>query len=190
MRRPWPRLYVRIFIHGATVLVTALVVYSICCSRCDSSETDRRPASRTGADRLVVDSQLGDKDNVQLLAKLNRPYLLAIFIVSSPANRANRNLLRNTWLRLRDDVFHVFVVGGKRLQAELKNEVAKEQLYHHDLLVLKDVEDGYERLTEKVLASLVWISQNVEAKYVMKVPIDIDSKLFSAVQIIWIFLAR
>ena len=102
---------------------------------------------------------------------------LVILVMTGPKNKDRRNTMRNTWLSQSKevkmgDVQHYFVIGTKNLPASTLVSLKEEQFMHHDLLLLTDFEDAYEKLTQKLALMFEWLDQNLKYNYVFKVDDD------------------
>ena len=100
-----------------------------------------------------------------------------LLIMTSPKGELRRKAMRETWLKydLVDKINKVerrFIVGTKDLSSITTKELKEEQSKHSDLLFLEDFKDSYYKLTEKLLRTLIWINENVDAKFVMKLDDD------------------
>ena len=84
--------------------------------------------------------------------------------------------MRETWIRTTNvdklKVERRFIIGTKGLAPNILKELLNEQTKHSDLLLLDDFADSYSKLTEKLLRTIIWIEDNVDAKFVMKVDDD------------------
>ncbi|XP_013079650.2 beta-1,3-galactosyltransferase 6-like [Biomphalaria glabrata] len=99
---------------------------------------------------------------------------LVILIISSPDNFHVRETIRNTWLKNVNDfnILAKFVVGGASLDTQAKDKIDKEESIFKDLIVLDDVSDSYQELTNKVLKAFLWLNYNVDFQHVLKVDDD------------------
>jgi galactosylxylosylprotein 3-beta-galactosyltransferase len=111
--------------------------------------------------------------SMSLSADPIRPLDLAIIVPSSAANAAQRQMLRDTWLRWQHSLPGVriatrFLVGRRDAGAEALRRVASEHERHGDLLQL-DVSDDYRNLTAKTAGGLVWAGDEaLGARHVLK----------------------
>lgn len=95
-------------------------------------------------------------------------YLL-IIIISDPVKTATRKVIRETWLSLKSDrVKPLFVIGSKGLNQETLNAINEEQQQFQDILVLKNIEDGYDSLTAKLKAALQIIHLKEKFNFLLK----------------------
>lgn len=152
MRR-CPRLYVRLGSYVVVAVLTGFLVYFWCWSSCQPNQSDN---NRRGLEKSQRHSSFGQM-------------LLAILILTKADNKSRRNTLRNTWLRLRHDVFYKFVIGRKSLSSQQLDRLSDEDNTNGDILLLDEVIEDYSQLATKVLRSFKWVYENVDAKYVMKV---------------------
>ncbi|XP_064642535.1 beta-1,3-galactosyltransferase 6-like [Lineus longissimus] len=98
---------------------------------------------------------------------------LVIMIITGPDNKARRETIRQTWLSsVPHNIKCLFVVGTKHLTPEKFAELNQEDHEFHDMLLLKDTQDAYERLTAKVVDAFTWLDMNVNCKFVLKVDDD------------------
>jgi len=99
-----------------------------------------------------------------------------ILIMSSPKGALRRTSMRETWIKTNDvnklKIERRFIIGTKGLTPNILKELSSEQAKHSDLLLLDDFADSYSKLTEKLLRTILWIENNVDAKFVMKVDDD------------------
>ncbi|XP_060651267.1 beta-1,3-galactosyltransferase 6 [Drosophila nasuta] len=72
---------------------------------------------------------------------------------------------------------HIFAIGTQQLSPTLRSELEHEQKQHNDLLLLPQLHDDYKNLTEKLLQSLITITQHYEFSYLLKVDDDSYVKL-------------
>ena len=101
---------------------------------------------------------------------------LVIVIISHPKNLERRNVIRQTWLNIKDrsirkDVLPLFVVGNENLSELVAKNLEEETSSNKDVLVLP-IQETYNSLTQKVLASLVQIERNVKYSFLLKVDDD------------------
>lgn len=122
-----------------------------------------------------------DKEyNIMKNSKLKGPDLI-ILILSAPNNLDKRDVVRNTWLKLVDNikrtgrniaiVRHYFVVGSLGLSNKELANLKTEQIKYNDVLNLP-MYDGYNNLTEKVAKSFSWLNDQLDIglnfKYILK----------------------
>ncbi|TRZ02972.1 hypothetical protein DNTS_004981 [Danionella cerebrum] len=104
--------------------------------------------------------------------------LLVILITTGPKYTERRSIIRSTWLSKHDtEVLHRFVIGTEGLAPEELQNLATEQIRHHDLLLLPDLRDSYDNLTLKLLHMYSWLDQNVDFKFVFKADDDTFARL-------------
>ena len=98
---------------------------------------------------------------------------LVVAVITAPRNAERRKAIRETWLNLerhlRTEVIHFFVVGRKGLHSEVLESLEAESAENRDVLLLPNVEDSFDQLTTKVLATFVQLHKSVDFKYLMKV---------------------
>ena len=94
-------------------------------------------------------------------------------MISAPRNAERRRAIRETWLNLekhlRSEVIHFFVVGRKGLHAETLESLEAESAENKDVLLLPNVEDSFDQLTTKVLATFLQLHKSVDFSYLLKV---------------------
>ena len=104
-----------------------------------------------------------------------RAYLV-VAVISAPINGERRRAVRQTWLNLeghlRTEVIHFFVVGTKRLHSKVLEDLKEENAKYKDMLLLPNIEDSFDQLTAKVLATFVQIHKSTDLNYLMKVDDD------------------
>ena len=79
------------------------------------------------------------------------------------------HLINNRALIPRSGVVIRFIIGLSNAQDDVISELRAEQEVMHDLALLPDLEDRYDKLTQKLAASLSWAYQNYEFDYFLKV---------------------
>ena len=143
--------------------------------------------SRTGSSYSL--SSAGNKSEIALVFNRNttiRPTAvtlqmdknetklsLVILVMSAPANKLRRTMIRKTWaLKLPKGVKVFFVIGEKNLMYGNKTMLKEERLRSDDLIVLPNLVDNYEKLTEKVVASMKWINDKADFDYLLKTDDD------------------
>ena len=101
---------------------------------------------------------------------------LAVAVVSSPINADRRRAVRQTWLNLeghlRTEVVHFFVVGTEGLHSEVLEDLKVEDTENRDMMLLPNIEDSFDQLTTKVLATFVQLHTSIDFKYLLKVDDD------------------
>ncbi|XP_005109120.1 beta-1,3-galactosyltransferase 6 [Aplysia californica] len=99
---------------------------------------------------------------------------LVILVLTGPENFQERDGIRETWMSDLSSlsVLIRFVIGSASLSVNTRQKIDREQLVHEDLLILNNVQDSYQGLTFKVLQAFVWLDQNVDFQYVLKVDDD------------------
>ena len=70
---------------------------------------------------------------------------------------------------MRTEVIHFFVVGRKGLHSEVLDSLEIESAANKDVLLLPNVEDSFDALTTKVLATFVQLHKSVNFSYLLKV---------------------
>ena len=101
-------------------------------------------------------------------------FSLVIIVMSAPANKERRMVIRQTWaLNLPTGVKVVFLVGEKFLNINGTQTMLNEERAHiNDLIVLPNLVDDYKQLTSKVIASMKWVTENIVFDYLLKVDDD------------------
>ncbi|XP_030632067.1 beta-1,3-galactosyltransferase 6 [Chanos chanos] len=107
-----------------------------------------------------------------------RSAFLVVLITTGPKYTERRSIIRSTWLSKPDpEVLALFVVGTESLPAEDLQNLKTEQVRHRDLLLLPELRDSYENLTQKLLHMYSWLDQNVDFKFVLKADDDTFARL-------------
>lgn len=120
--------------------------------------------------------------------KTTKPYetFIIVVVLTGPRNENRRDALRQTWLSKSSkglfsqedaNLSHLFVLGVDGLESNVIASLKKEQSQHHDMLLLEDFADAYEKLTEKLERSLTWINDNVNFKYLFKCDDDTYARI-------------
>lgn len=120
------------------------------------------------------------KVNNRLNSKVERTKVfLLIIILTGPNNFERRKTMRLTWLNgtKLPSVNKRFVIGTSDLDNKTRMALQQEQKMHGDMLFLQDLKDAYNQLTRKLLSALLWINENVECFFVMKVDDDTFANL-------------
>lgn len=114
---------------------------------------------------------------------------LLVIILTGPKNKDRRDAIRKTWLSKFVDqniepnrpskVRYFFVLGTKGLDTSLYDSIQKEQTLYKDLLLFEDFIDAYEKLTAKLGRMLMWVSENVNFKYLFKCDDDTYARIDS-----------
>ena len=106
---------------------------------------------------------------------------LLIIIPSSPHERALRDAIRNSWLKygyndvLGNHFKHYFVIGTNKLDDGVLEYLETEMNLHEDLLLLRNVSDSYNTLSQKILQAFVSIgdaNRFSEFSFVLKTDSD------------------
>lgn len=146
------------------IIVIFIVLILLLKCKYPSTKTDDTPRSTRG---------------VEGLKKEQKPKLqcyLFILIMTSPKGNIKRQAMRETWLKTKVYsnmvVVSRFIIGMKDLPRITQKEIMREQKQYSDLHLLVNHKDSYQALTMKLLKSFVWIRENVDAKFVMKVDDD------------------
>nr|XP_054768669.1 beta-1,3-galactosyltransferase 6-like [Lytechinus pictus]XP_054768670.1 beta-1,3-galactosyltransferase 6-like [Lytechinus pictus] len=155
-----------------TRLLLCIPVFSFCgvvllLSSCNLSEDSSKPCPRERSNQDQIRT-LDNSDDAKPLSAF-----LVILVMSGPKLLAGRQVLRDTWLTLRSsDMIVKFVIGIADLPADQLEDLEKEQKKYNDLLFLPDLKDGFYALTQKLIEMFVWLDQNVNYKFVLKVDDD------------------
>ena len=103
-------------------------------------------------------------------------YFLVLLVHSETNATERRNVIRSTWLsgEMTGGVSIVFwfVLGVKGISAHEKQHLMKEQLEKGDLLMLWDVYNNYESLSERTLRSMHYIYAHYDFIYFLKTDDD------------------
>ncbi|XP_005986056.1 beta-1,3-galactosyltransferase 6 [Latimeria chalumnae] len=103
---------------------------------------------------------------------------LVVLITTGPKYTERRSIIRSTWLSTHEpDILCRFVIGTTGLLQEDLQNLELENARHHDLLLLPDLKDSYENLTNKILHMYSWLDQNVNFKFVLKADDDTFARL-------------
>uniref|UniRef100_UPI00398F5A23 beta-1,3-galactosyltransferase 6 n=1 Tax=Pristiophorus japonicus TaxID=55135 RepID=UPI00398F5A23 len=103
---------------------------------------------------------------------------LVLLITTGPKYTERRSIIRSTWLASRDpEILPYFTIGTSGLAAEDVLTLEQESDRHRDLLLLPDLRDSYENLTNKILHMYAWVDQNVDFKFVLKADDDTFARL-------------
>ncbi|KAK9721672.1 Galactosyltransferase [Popillia japonica] len=118
--------------------------------------------------------------NIMNNSKLKNPDVI-IVILSAPKNLNRRIAIRSTWLKLADNtqkhnsniriIKHYFVIGTLGLSNSQLAILKTEQIEYNDLLNLP-IYDSYSNLTEKVIKSFSWLTDQLDVgldfKFILK----------------------
>ena len=117
-----------------------------------------------------------EDSNERLTSKNKRTKtFLLIIVLTGPRNIERRNTIRSTWLnaaKYSPSVTARFVIGTSDLDSDTRVLVEQEQRRHGDMLFLHKLKDAYNQLTRKLLSALIWINENIDCSFVMKVDDD------------------
>lgn len=118
----------------------------------------------------VISSTENSKDLKREAAKK----VLVAVILSAPDNVIKRHALRRTWLSLtnQETTKYYFVLGSKGIVGKEEEMLLTEERHYSDMLILPDVEEGYDVLTKKLLSSFTWLTKNLEFDFLLKVDDD------------------
>ncbi|EDO30842.1 predicted protein [Nematostella vectensis] len=117
-------------------------------------------------DHLKKDSGITESTRIETF--------LFVLVLTAPKSLQRRKVIRETWIEQSKIKTFVtrFVIGGKTLSSEERKSLDSENKRYGDLLILENLEDGYKRLSLKVLETIKWIDSNVDCSYVLKVDDD------------------
>ncbi len=104
---------------------------------------------------------------------------LLIIVLTGPTNIERRNAMRSTWLNVTKfpSVSRRFVIGTSDLDSNTRETLEQEQNKYGDMLFLPEFKDTYNQLTRKLLSALLWINENIDCSFVMKVDDDTFARL-------------
>ncbi|XP_026878890.2 beta-1,3-galactosyltransferase 6 [Electrophorus electricus] len=103
---------------------------------------------------------------------------LVVLITTGPKYTERRSIIRNTWLaKVQPDVLARFVIGTEGLPPEDLQSLTAEHGRHRDLLLLPDLHDSYENLTQKLIHMYSWLDQKVDFRFVLKADDDTFARL-------------
>jgi len=101
------------------------------------------------------------------------PTFLVVLVLSAPDDRGAREAVRQTWLHfLPSDCRVFFSIGTRGLSWSKVDDLYSEKTEYTDLLLLRNVTDAYNSLTDKLIAACTWLVDNVEFSYVLKTDLD------------------
>ena len=108
----------------------------------------------------------------------DRPLHFFIHVVSAPGNRGKRETARETWMRYFDaekiKLTVRFVIGTKVLSSDKIKTLEEEEKTYRDLVLAKDLRDGYDNLPAKNLKAMQW-AYNTSLNYDYYMKVDDDS---------------
>ena len=98
---------------------------------------------------------------------------LFVAVMVRPSGFDRREVIRKTWYRHITNHEHSltqvrFFVGTRSLSKQVLEGIHKEQETHHDIVMLDEHVDTYERLTWKSIQTMTWIIQHVNFTYYLK----------------------
>ncbi|XP_030765437.1 beta-1,3-galactosyltransferase 6 [Sitophilus oryzae] len=133
----------------------------------------------TPIDKTCIVDNTDREYNIMQNSKLKNPEVI-VLILSAVKNSDRRNIIRETWLTLGNNVLgsgikyrykHYFVIGSLGLSNDEILHISTEQSQNSDILILP-LYDNYKNLTEKVLKSFEWLNLQYDYglgyKYVLK----------------------
>ncbi|XP_046326793.1 beta-1,3-galactosyltransferase 6-like isoform X1 [Haliotis rufescens] len=156
-----------ILIGGIFLTISALMFLSLCNMPCEDC-TYRR----ANDDHSHGKEKTGWGQKIFAQSR-ERTAHLVILILTGPENAERRHAMRETWLLdLPKDVAVFFVIGTKQLSKDIEDRLMRENMLRKDLLLLKNHEESYLGLSNKLLTSLEWIHEHVDFKFLLKVDDD------------------
>ena len=98
---------------------------------------------------------------------------LFVAVMVRPSGFDRREVIRKTWYHHITNHEHSltqvrFFVGTRSLSKQMLEGIHKEQETHHDIVMLDEHLDTYERLTWKSIQTMTWIIQHVNFTYYLK----------------------
>ncbi|GJD07749.1 Beta-1,3-galactosyltransferase 5 [Galdieria sulphuraria] len=103
--------------------------------------------------------------------------LLFVALISKSSEYGVRSAIRSSWLQGKgSQVQHKFFLGGENLSSLELEELRRENREYHDIVVL-NMEDTYFNLTLKTILAFDWISENVNASFILKSDTDVYIKV-------------
>ena len=109
------------------------------------------------------------------------PTFLVTLILSAPDDREGRDAIRKTWFNFLPSDCRAYFAIGTRGMAQLNlDSIYSEMANHPDIMLLPDIADTYNSLTDKLIAAFTWLFDNVEFSYILKTDLD----TFARVQVI------
>lgn len=101
------------------------------------------------------------------------PTFLVVLILSAPDDQESRGAIRKTWFNLLpSDCRAYFAIGTQSMSPSKLDVLHSEMTEHSDILLLPDVTDSYNSLTDKLVAAFTWLIDNVEFSYVFNADVD------------------
>ncbi|XP_065929295.1 beta-1,3-galactosyltransferase 1-like [Magallana gigas] len=156
------------------ILCVLVLIYIFCTPF--RRQNDKTMENNHGRMKIYIDADVvhPQPDNSLACVENGENVFLFIMIPSAITNFEQRNVIRRTWgdvSKVRPNVVVRFIVGRSE-QPFLQELVLKENRIHHDL-VIKDIPEFYENLTQKSVAMLSWIvSYCSRARYFLKIDDD------------------
>ncbi|XP_043919005.1 beta-1,3-galactosyltransferase 6 [Protopterus annectens] len=152
---------------GSISLFAVVLLYLAKCT----SETLKSPGSGLPCQAEKRNLQNTDKPK-------EHTAFLVVLITTGPKYTERRSIIRSTWLSKRDpDILCRFVVGVSGLLQEDLQNLELENARYHDLLLLPDLKDSYENLTNKIVHMYSWLDLHVDFKFVLKADDDTFARL-------------
>lgn len=111
------------------------------------------------------------KHNPYLCQNQSHPLQWIIYVLSTPSNFEQRNLLRETWADVslfKHPISKVVFVMGQSFDISTQEKI-EEEFSHHGDLVIGEFEDVQNSFTIKNVLGMKWVSENcMNAKYAFK----------------------
>lgn len=155
----------RLLFVGALVLFAFYNFHSV--------SQPRGESNRDGHGQRVVEvtSCLEGQGSLDSSIEKPRSVLLLVVVISAPNMVSKRQAIRRTWKNLLPhDASLWFVVGT--LGSKLASSLVDELHLYNDMVLLNEVEESYNSLSEKLIASLSWAWRTWKFRFLMKVDDD------------------
>ena len=176
---PVPSLQRTLNRHATTLMICGIfmsfsaVMFLSMCSMSDSGHTHDTPSANEQGD----DSLWPAWKPKQQPIKREKAFLV-VMVLTGPKNLERRNAIRETWLsEVPSDVKRIFVVGTTGLRHDTIQDLENEHWKHKDLVMLKNLNESYGLLTDKVMKSLVWIDHHIDFQFLFKADDDTFAKM-------------
>ncbi|XP_064400692.1 beta-1,3-galactosyltransferase 6-like [Halichondria panicea] len=155
-------------IYTATLWYLAKSSFETQCEQLDHNQWSQP------TDATAVSNDLPETANI-----LNN--VLLVMVISTPENRARKDVIRKTWVgsyvQHKKKFAVKFVIGTFDLNASKTESLISENKTFGDLLLLTNHLDSYNNLTRKVLHTFVWVDKNTDYSFVLKIDEDSFPKL-------------
>lgn len=128
------------------------------------------------ADCDLAEKSFNFKKKENSISKSKRDTFLFIAVLTSPKGRERRDAIRKTWFsdmkRVNSSITAKFVIGVKDLPVKDWEDLKQENKKFGDILFLSELKDSYYELTNKVLQTFMWVDENLNFSYLLKVDDD------------------